>query len=145
MNYNEFSGEYYGQYLQLEDFEKTFMSVVTESNVGSNTIYFSEKTIKVLLTKHPFILISSPNSLKKLKEYGFKTFDKWWDESYDECEYFIDRIDKVTQVIKSIKNKTKKELIEIRQEMQDILLHNQKLLLKKDGMGWLEEFKNIKF
>ena len=29
--------------------------------------------------------------------------------------------------------------------MQDILLHNQKLLLKKDGMGWLEEFKNIKF
>ena len=145
MNYNEFGGEYYGQYLQLEDFEKTFMSVVTESNVGSNTIYFSEKTIKVLLTKHPFILISSPNSLKKLKEYGFKTFDKWWDESYDECEYFIDRIDKVTQVIKSIKNKTKKELIEIRQEMQDILLHNQKLLLKKDGMGWLEEFKNIKF
>ena len=142
---DEFNGEYYGQYLQIEDFEKTFMSVVTESNVGTNTIYFSEKTIKVLLTKHPFILISSQNSLKKLKSYGFKTFDKWWDESYDECEHFIDRIDKVTQVIESIKKKTKKELIEIRQEMEEIVLHNQRMLLKKDSLGWLEEIKNIKF
>lgn len=142
---HEFNGEYHGQYLQIEDFEKTFMSVVTESNVGTNTIYFSEKTIRVLLTKHPFILISSQNSLKKLKEFGFKTFSKWWDESYDECEHFIDRIDKVTQVIKSIKKKTKKELIQIRQEMEEILLHNQRILLKKDSLGWLEEIKNIKF
>lgn len=142
---HEFNGEYYGQYLQIEDFEKTFMSVVTESNVGTNTIYFSEKTIRVLLTKHPFILISSQNSLKKLKEFGFKTFSKWWDESYDECEHFIDRIDKVTQVIKSIKKKTNKELIQIRQEMEEILLHNQRILLKKDSLGWLEQIQNIKF
>jgi hypothetical protein len=29
--------------------------------------------------------------------------------------------------------------------MQDILLHNQTVLLKKDGLGWLGEIKNIKF
>lgn len=144
-NPNKFKGDYYGQYLQLEDYEKTFMSVVTESNVGTNTIYFSEKTIKCLLTRHPFILISSPYSLKKLKEFGFKTFDKWWDESYDNCEHFIDRIDKITEIIKLIQKKPKKELIKIRKEMQDILLHNQTVLLKKDGLGWMGEIKNIKF
>ena len=25
----------------------------------------------------------NPHYLKKLKELGFKTFDSWWDESYD--------------------------------------------------------------
>ena len=28
-------------------------------------------------------MISHSHTLKKLKEFGFKTFSDWWDESYD--------------------------------------------------------------
>lgn len=140
-----YPGDYYGQYLQIDDFEKTFFSIVTESEIANDTIYFSEKTIKPILAKHPFILISSPNSLQKLKSYGFKTFDKWWDESYDNCDYFVDRIEKVLEIIKYLKSKTKEELIEMRNEMKEVLIHNQKLLLEFDTESFHKVLKNIKF
>jgi hypothetical protein len=31
----------------------------------------------------PFVLVSTAGSLYYLREYGFKTFDSLWDESYD--------------------------------------------------------------
>lgn len=142
---NGFGGDYYGQFLQIEDFEKTFVSVVTESTVGDNSIYFSEKTQKPLLAKHPFILVSSKGSLKKLKSYGFKTFDKWWDESYDECNYFIGRIDKISEIMKDLQKKSKKELIQMREEMKEVLLHNHNLLQTYSTTAICDVLKNIKF
>lgn len=32
---------------------------------------------------HPFILHGNPYSLKTLKDWGFETYDNWFDESYD--------------------------------------------------------------
>jgi len=142
---NGFGGDYYGQFLQIEDYKKTFVSVVTESPVGDNSIYFSEKTQKPLLAKHPFILVSSKGSLKKLKSYGFKTFDRWWDESYDECSYFVGRIDKISEIMKQLQKKSKKELIQMREEMQEVLLFNHNLLQTYSTTAICDVLKNIKF
>jgi hypothetical protein len=94
--------------------------------VGSNTIYFSEKTFKPIVAKHPFILLSSPGSLKKLKDLGYKTFDKWWDESYDDAEDYIDRVDMVLKILKELNKKPLSELEVIKKEMKDILDYNLK-------------------
>ena len=37
--------------------------------------------------------------LKKLRELGFKTFGNFWDESYDEIEDKMERLEKVFEVI----------------------------------------------
>jgi len=142
---DEFPGEYYGQYLQIKDFEKTFFSLVTESEVADDSIYFSEKMIKPLIAKHPFILISSKGTIKKLKELGFKTFDKWWDESYDECDYFIQRIDKIVKIVQEISNKPKEQLVKMREEMKDICNHNQKLLFSFNTNPLGQLLSEIKF
>ena len=49
--------------------------------------YISEKVIKPILHKHPFILLSTPDSLTYLKSLGFRTFGEtgFIDETYD-CE-----------------------------------------------------------
>lgn len=125
-----FNGDYHGQFVQIDDYKKTFLSLVSESNVGNNTIYFSEKTFKPILAKHPFILLSSPNSLKKLKELGYKTFDKWWDESYDEAIDYVDRIDKIINVLNELSKKSLDYLEKMKEEIQEVVDFNLQHYLK---------------
>lgn len=122
--------DYFGQGLEISHYEKTFLSLVTESNCGSDTIYFSEKTYKPIIAKQPFIYLSSPNSLKKLKSFGFKTFDKWWDESYDSEVSYIERTKKIIKILKNLNTLSKSELLKIRSEMIFILNHNYNLYNK---------------
>ena len=113
-----------GQLIQFDDYLSSFVSLVSESNVGIDTVYFSEKTYKPIVAKHPFILLSSQYSLKKLKELGYKTFDKWWDESYDECVDYIDRIDKIIEIITDLSKLNQSELKLLRKDMNEVLEHN---------------------
>jgi len=62
---------------------------------------------------------------------GYKTFDKWWDESYDDELDVEKRIDIITKILKSFENKSKEELIEIRNDMNSILKHNQEIFKKQ--------------
>ena len=67
-----------GMYVEKSHYPKTFLSLVSESDVDNEIIYLSEKTFTYCYGPHPFILVGSKHSLKKLKEIGYKTFDKWW-------------------------------------------------------------------
>jgi hypothetical protein len=66
-----------------EDYEKTFVSVVTETLTLPNTLFFSEKIWKPIMVGHPFLLLGNQHSLRYLKDLGYKTFDKWFNEDYD--------------------------------------------------------------
>ena len=55
---------------------------------------------------------------------GYQTFDKWWDESYDECDNHIDRIDMICKILLDLKSKSYDELKKIKLEMRDVLIHN---------------------
>ena len=54
---------------------------------------------------------------------GFKTFDNYWDESYDLCKY-PERHDKIIDILNEINNLEDDELIEMYNDMQEILEHN---------------------
>jgi hypothetical protein len=119
-----------------ELYEQTFVSIVTETEFSQYQQSFTEKVIKPIQHNQPFILLGSPFILDKLKSYGFKTFDKWWDESYDlELDDWL-RLKKVYKTIQSINKKTPAELKTIIIEMKDILEHNRNLLITMDS-GWI--------
>jgi hypothetical protein len=69
--------------IKLTFYEKTFISVINETFVNSGSLFITEKTWKSISIGHPFIIYSNPHILKELKSMGYKTFDKWIDESYD--------------------------------------------------------------
>jgi hypothetical protein len=69
--------------ISKSDYEKTFISVVTETIVNDNTLFLSEKIWKPIIVGHPFLVYGNVGTLKYLKSLGYKTFDKWVDESYD--------------------------------------------------------------
>lgn len=114
---------------QASDFDysthhKTFISLVSETNANSDNLFFSEKIYKPIVAKQPFIIYGNPNSLKYLKSLGFKTFDKWIDESYDSEIVFEKRLDMIIKLCEDISNMNISDLYQIREEMFSVLEHN---------------------
>lgn len=107
----------------------TFVNIITETLWDENSIFFTEKTYKPIYMCQPFILFGNPHSLKKLKEYGFKTFDKWWDESYDDEMDLDSRLEKITNVLKEIVSWDMEKCYKITNEMEEILIHNFNIVL----------------
>lgn len=106
-------------------YKSTFMSIITETVTDSNCIFFSEKIWKPISIGHPFMLVSSPGSLSMLKRQGYRTFDKWWDESYDNEKSEGERINKIAKEVEKLSKLSKDRLKEIREEMKEVLLHNK--------------------
>ena len=63
-----------------------------------------------------------------MRERGFKTFSKWWDESYDdEIDGWL-RLKKIMELILEISKRTQKELLDMYIDMSDVLQHNSDLI-----------------
>ena len=106
---------------------KVFCSILIESETEIENLFISEKTAKCIIHEIPFLCLAPPYYLDVLKKLGFKTFDKWWDESYDLQMNLEKRTDKLFEVISYINNKTINELNDIYKEIQSVLDHNKKL------------------
>lgn len=120
-----------GQISRTNHYQSSFLSLVSETLVLKDTIYLSEKTFKPILMGHPFMIISSKGHLGKLKELGYKTFDKWWSEEYDDCDEWEDRINLIMVELTKLKSKSKSELIDMRNEIMSVLIYNQDLYFER--------------
>ena len=98
-----------------------------EGGYGHDNRFITEKTEKAFTTGNPFIAVSGPRYLEKLKELGFKTFDKWWDESYDKIESPMKRLHAILDLIKEINKIDYGDLMKMWNSMIPVLKHNQEL------------------
>jgi hypothetical protein len=105
---------------------ESWVSVVSEASFvdSEGTLFLSEKLFKPIACMHPFIILGNKNSLKKLREMGYKTFDGFIDESYDNLDTFP-RFEAIIHAIKKI------DAIEDKatwyKSMQEILEHNYRV------------------
>jgi hypothetical protein len=112
---------------QLGNFAEAADSLVY---VPTETVYFgcrthlTEKTFKAIALEMPFVLVAPAGSLAYLREYGFKTFDSVFDESYDLETNDILRVEKVTQLLKDLNNLSVAERQRIHQACLPIVEHN---------------------
>lgn len=120
------------QEFDLNLYQKTFCSIISESSVEPEKLFFSEKTSKPLFAKQPFIFIGNPYSLVELHKLGFKTFNKWWDESYDLEVSFEKRLEKIFDIMEELNKKTFVELQQMLLDMEEVLEHNHKVFLGLD-------------
>ena len=139
-------GAWYAEYYQ-----KCFVQLVTETVFDYPTPFVSEKTFKCIANKRPFVIIGSANSLKYLRSLGFKTFEGFWDESYDAEDDVNKRISKILSVTEYLVNLNSNERRTIIKEMKDILdyNHDNYISLLKENFstslkGLLEDDKKIK-
>lgn len=104
------------------------VDVVVESHVAGDTFFPTEKTLRAMWLKKPFIVFSSRDYLCYLRQMGFKTFYQFWDEDYDGYEK-RDRLLKTYNLIDWIASQPAAALRQMYHSMQEILEHNYNLLL----------------
>ena len=112
-------------------YSRTFFSVVTESIFEDVSVFLDEKVWKPIYNYHPFIILGCPNSLKKLREWGFKTFHPHINESYDEEVNPGKRMGMIVDEVERLCSMSFDELKMWYKELIPILKHNN-FILKED-------------
>lgn len=98
--------------------------IVSETIFYYDKLHLTEKIFKPIVHKRPFMLLGAPGNLEYLKTYGFKTFDRWIDESYDKEKDNSRRIEMVIGELEKLNRLSPNELNLMYLEMSEILEHN---------------------
>ena len=125
-----------------EPYENSYFSIVSETAFPEPTYFSTEKIFRPMLHFHPFIVYGSPYTLKNLQELGFKTFNGFIDESYDNVLSPFKRMQIITREVKRLCSMDKLDLHNWYYDMHDILLHNRELM-KEYGVLYKESQKKI--
>lgn len=126
--------------------KKSFVFVITETIGEYPYPYFTEKTWRTMLYKMPFMMVGGKHSLKLLKQFGFKTFNEYWDEEYDNFDNLADRIDMLTDNLHKLSLLSQNELDNLHEKMLPIVEHNFNHLeyfYKNQSNDIKEKLKNL--
>lgn len=104
-----------------------------------------EKEWKPILIKQPFIMLGRPGMLKLMRRFGFLTFSRWFDESYDEIENDWHRMLAIVKEIERLSKISNQEWDKMIEEMRPMLEYNYQVLLHKkyDLFFHVSDLKNI--
>ena len=119
------------------------VEIVCETYYTGRTFFPTEKTWRAIMLETPFIVQGPQWHLHRLRDLGFQTFDRWWDEGYAEDPSDHQPYE-IVKVIDSIAEKSIQELNTMYQEMQPILQHNKKRLMELTGEDF-EIFENDRY
>lgn len=112
----------------LPFYNNFFVDIVAETYIHGLTFFITEKTIRPIYAMTPFIINGPQGFLSSLKSnYGFKSFDAYWDESYDNYQNY-ERVQQLYKVIDYIGNKSTLELTAMYNDMTSILEFNHNRL-----------------
>jgi len=94
--------------IDIAPYQRTWISLVTETAVGKGAERITEKTFKSMALGHPYISYNGMNTIKTIKELGFGVYSDvisgeydTIDNSYVRLEYIIDEIRKFLYIIES--------------------------------------------
>ena len=123
-NENNINGSFSAS-INLNLNSRAFWHIVTETVFYEEKLHLTEKIFKPIVSRQPFILVGATGNLAYLKSYGFKTFDHWIDESYDNEPDPDLRIRMIVSQIKKLSEYTLDELKIMHHDMTDILDYNR--------------------
>lgn len=105
-------------------YANSFVDVITETRFAQPTANFSEKVFQAMQYQKPFIVVGPPKTLEYIRSLGFKTFNDYWDESYDDELHHGERLAKIFDILEKIINTPTDELREMYDNMRTTVKHN---------------------
>jgi hypothetical protein len=100
-----------------------FVDIVCETFHSGDTFFVTEKLWRAVATRTPFIIQGPTDTLKRLRQLGFQTFNQWWDEGYDEDPYYY-KLHEIKKTVNHISKFNIDELNTMYNQMQSVLDHN---------------------
>jgi hypothetical protein len=128
LNYTQFGHELDYKSPWMKAYENIMIDIVSEPNIKGDTFYPTEKLVRAILLKKPFIAMTSRGYLSYLHQMGFKTFCNFWSEDYDGFES-KDRYLTILKLIDHLSALGKNKLEHYFSDMQDILNYNYNLIV----------------
>jgi hypothetical protein len=113
------------------DYQNSMIEVVLETLFDDARHYLTEKILRPIACKQPFMLAGPAGSLKYLRDYGFKTFHGLIDESYDDIVDPLKRIDAIIQEMQRISKLSNDQKNQLMQDIRPAVEHNQKLFFSQ--------------
>lgn len=108
----------------LNTFCQGLFHIVNETIFYDAKLHLTEKIFKPIVARRPFMLLCAPGNLEYLRSYGFQTFDRWIDESYDTEPDPDRRIQLVVEQMRRLAGMPQWQIDAMYQEMQPVLEHN---------------------
>jgi len=106
-------------------YRNTFISIVMGAfPFDTSGYHLHSSTFNPMYCGHPIIQFAPHKTLEVMREYGFKTFGKWWDESYDDEKDDWKRLQMIMDLVLKISQYDKKDLSNMYQDMKETLQHN---------------------
>lgn len=109
-------------------YHKSAFGIVSETRAEGRKLFISDATVSALLHGIPFLVLGNRGTIAKLKEWGFKTFDDYFDESYDDIVDDVERWNAIVEQIRFVLRQPKADVVAQRKAMQEIVEHNYKHL-----------------
>lgn len=112
-------------HLDVIDFYKdSLISIVTETNFNENEITMTEKSIKPIKEKHPFIIVGVCGTLKQYHKLGYRTFNDFWSEEYDDINNPWDRLKEIIRICIEINQWDSNKILDFKRQVKPIIDHN---------------------
>jgi len=106
-------------------YRNTFISIVMGAfPFDTSGYHLHSSTFNPMYCGHPIIQFAPYKSLETMKQYGFKTFNKWWDESYDDEPDDWKRLQMIMDLVLKLSDYDEKDLLYMYQDMKETLQHN---------------------
>ena len=93
-----------------------------------NACHLHSSTFNPMYCGQPIIQFGPYQSLREMRERGFKTFGKWWDESYDDEHDSWKRLNMIMNLVLELSKLSNKEMLEMYIDMKEVLQHNSDLI-----------------
>lgn len=122
----------------LRLYANIFVDIVSEPNIKGRTFFPTEKLVRPIMMKKPFIVMSSVDYLEYVRQMGFYTFNEFWNEEYDGYSE-ADRYLRILKLIDWLGSKSRSELEELYLSMQFQLEHNYTLARQFDCASFVFE------
>lgn len=122
----------YSAKISVKDSIRTAIHLVAETVFDQQKIHLTEKIFKPIVMLQPFIVFSGSGSLKYLRDLGFKTFDRLWDESYDSETDHNKRYEQILHLIHTLSKYSDQQMERLLVNCRDIVLHNRERFFSEE-------------
>ena len=118
--------------------KRVLIDLAVESFV-TDYLFVTEKLLKPIVFKTPFLLLGAPYTLKYMKHLGFQTFDCVFDESYDEQPVLYDRVNSMLSNLNQLSSLSLQDVIKNFKITEEICEHNYNVFMRSDWTFNLQE------
>lgn len=115
--------------------DQTIFQIVNETlvdNFDNTSLFYSEKTFRPISCFQPFVIYGQQGCNHYLRTLGYKTYEDWFDLSFDHEYDYIKRYQKLLTVVedtcKYLDSMTREKQIAWKFKNQEILIHNAKTM-----------------